>query len=138
MVVVWIHYPAPFWAIWSQVYIWIWVLWYVPVSKINLQKQRRKLPFLFVFFIFLLIWMENFHFILRHGECLQLLVQPSIWTFKILWRACLKNPFSSGGKMTKLGNICIFISFFLLIILAWFIKPDLQLPVVTCCSLKLL
>lgn len=39
--------------------------------------------------------------------------------------------------MTKLGNMCIFL-FFLLIILAWFIRLDLQLPVVTCCSLKVL
>lgn len=128
---VWTHYPAPFWATCSQVYVWIWVLWFVPISKINLQKQRRKLPFLFVFF-FLPIWMENFHFILRHGDCF--CFSPVFEHSKDYGGLVLKILSPVVGKWQNLGTCAFFL--FLLIILAWFIRLDLRLPVVKCCSLK--
>lgn len=81
----------------------------MPISKINLQQHRRKVSLLFCLF-YLFFQFEHFHFIVRHDGCLQLLFQPcSISAFKRLWEAWFQNPFSSGRKTAKLGNMCTFL-----------------------------
>lgn len=98
--------PASFWAICSQVYVWIWILLFVPISRINLQEHRRKAMLLF-FFISCLNGIFSLY--CEAWWLLRLLFQPcGISAFKRFWKACFKSPFYISGKMAKLGNVCAF------------------------------